>query len=73
MCKYPECTHDAALSWALVSLCEKHYELIKDETEKFYTKKIYSKTEFERRPHYLKISNMIPWSKERQGKLRDLP
>lgn len=64
-CKYPSCHIDATHTWALVPLCQEHYEAIKTETETYYTSSMKGH-ELERRPQYMQISRLIPWSKDRQ-------
>lgn len=60
LCKYPRCRNKAEKTFALVDLCEKHYELISEETKSYYARKI----GMYEREHYYKISSYIPWSKE---------
>lgn len=76
-CKYPNCKKKSTHTWALVDLCEEHYETIKTETETFYQPNSLGKSgrppnkdELINRPHYLQISHLIPWSKEKLGQLK---
>ncbi|WP_019123609.1 hypothetical protein [Brevibacillus massiliensis] len=62
-CQYPDCRQPATKSWALVTLCESHHETIREETIMFYTRRDSNRSEVERRPHYMEISELVPWSK----------
>lgn len=56
-CKYPACRKPASKSWALIPICESHYEAIRKETEKYY-RKIIKNSE---REIYNRIKHLTPW------------
>jgi hypothetical protein len=62
-CKYPECNNNAAKTWALVDLCGEHHDIIKVETDRYYSGKTLSVKRYEQRPHYYEIARLIPWSR----------
>lgn len=59
-CNHPECIEEATTHWALVDLCEKHREMIKEETDKYYSET--RRLPYTERVEYLKIAHLIPWS-----------
>ncbi len=66
-CKYPNCCNEATKTFALVDLCERHFDLIMDETKLFYAREIV----YHQRIQYLKISSLIPCSKENEDPWKD--
>lgn len=65
-CHYPHCKKLANRLWALVPLCDQHYEDIRDETKLYYERPGAS-IKYEERTEYLKIAHLIPWSMVSQG------
>lgn len=72
-CKYPNCNNHAEKTFALVPLCEKHFDSINRETSLFYKKGMkgqkFNAREDAIRREYAKIAYLISWSKERLGRL----
>lgn len=62
MCKIPECANKSTTTWADVSLCAQHREIIEVETAKFYSS-LDRRPEPLQRPLYYQIDLLIPWSK----------
>jgi hypothetical protein len=62
-CNYLSCNKAASKTWALVPLCQKHYDRISYETALFYRKADKNLT-YENRKEYHKISHLIPWSRK---------
>lgn len=61
-CKYPNCKGHATKTWALVPLCEGHFETIQTETTMFYKRAMSrNSVSAESRVHYLKIKPFTPW------------
>ena len=58
-CKYKGCKHYSNKKWANVPLCEEHHRAIKEETARYYDRKISEDYRF----HYQKIEQFIPWSR----------
>lgn len=61
-CQFPECSIAATKPWALLPLCDKHHELIRAETSKYYNG-LGEKIEVAQRPNYYKIDLKIAHSK----------
>lgn len=63
-CKYPGCKKQANKTWALVGLCNEHYDNIKLETLVHYGHREGAfRIPYDERSHYIKIANLIPWSR----------
>lgn len=56
-CKYNSCKAKATHTWALVDLCEDHYEMVKDEVNEYYRKRIFKNE----RAVFQKIKKFTPW------------
>lgn len=56
-CKYPSCGKGTTSTWALVPVCQKHRNLIHDETMRYYRRSIKQSD----RIHYQKIQRLTPW------------
>ncbi|CAH1054069.1 hypothetical protein [Paenibacillus pseudetheri] len=57
------CHSVATHTWALVPLCQEHFETVKKETELYYKKRI----AYAARLTYLSIIHLIPWSRKEWG------
>lgn len=57
-CTIPNCKAEADHTWALVPVCQLHYEEIMDEALKYYRKRY----TYQDRKIYLQIAPLIPWS-----------
>jgi hypothetical protein len=66
-CKFPNCHHVSKKEWALVDLCEDHYDDIKKETHQFYHEKspMFYLSE-EERTSYHAIAHLVPWRKKKK-------
>lgn len=62
-CKCSDCRSVATHTWALVPLCQEHFEEVKKETELYYKKRI----AYAARVNYLSIMYLIPWSRKGWG------
>lgn len=62
-CKCPNCHSAATHTWALVPLCQEHFEAMKRETELYYKKRI----AYAARLTYISIIHLIPWSRKEWG------
>ncbi|GIP38592.1 hypothetical protein J31TS4_18720 [Paenibacillus sp. J31TS4] len=60
-CRYPGCYQPSTKSWALVELCDEHQGDIRRETDKYYRSS--GGVKQEGRINYLKIAELIPWSR----------
>jgi hypothetical protein len=58
LCKYMNCNKYATSRFAQVALCELHYEMIREETHRYYKSRGQHPRE-----HYSKIDYLIGWSK----------
>lgn len=67
ICRMPGCTDRAETTFALIPICDFHYEIIHDETMNYYTKHSQVPDKYAR-PQYRKIDALIPWSRKRMGK-----
>lgn len=66
-CKYPDCDKRARKTWALVPLCDEHYEAIRSETAWYY--KGTTNATYADRTEYMKIAKLIPWSRINMGEV----
>lgn len=62
-CRCPNCNSAATHTWALVPLCQEHFEAVKQETHLYYKKRI----AYSARLTYMSISFLIPWSRKEWG------
>lgn len=65
-CKYPNCSRNATVHWALVPLCHLHRAVIEMETQRYYNGT--ARMRYEQRVEYLKIAHLIPWSQVVMGR-----
>jgi putative ribosome biogenesis GTPase RsgA len=63
-CQFPNCKHVADKTWALVDLCEDHYQDIKKETYQYYNGKRQFKIYQEDRTSYFAIAHLTPWKRK---------
>ncbi|MGE7614738.1 hypothetical protein [Paenibacillus sp. NPDC101420] len=58
-CKMPDCKEAGTLTWALVPICAAHSLEIRQETAKYYARRI----GYQEREKYMGIIPLIPWSR----------
>lgn len=63
LCKCPDCESEATQTWALVPLCQDHFEAVKKETDLYYRKI----SAYSARLTYMSIVHLIPWSRKEWG------
>lgn len=63
-CQYPGCSHESDKTWALVKLCDGHYQDIKEETDRYYHGVGAKHISSWERLYFRQIEHLMPWNRK---------